>query len=145
MRSLRTQLAYIAAGITLILGLIALLNPVWTIRLVGLELLLPRGLAEVRATFGGVFTALGVGMVWAIPKRPRTAGWLRFAAVLWFAAATGRLLSIIFDPDAFGLVTLGSFALELFLGAASLLASLETPLAPYRGKSSVGSSVDGER
>ena len=75
--SLRTQLAYLAAGLTLALGLLSLLNPLLMVRILGLEVLEPRGLSEIRATYGMLFLAMGGVMLWAIPTRPRSNPFLR--------------------------------------------------------------------
>lgn len=124
--TVRTQLAYLAAGITLVLGLLSLLNPLVAVRLLGLEVLEPRGLSEIRATYGALFTVMAGVMFWAVPTRPRNSAWLRFAGILWLGSAAGRILSIILD----GVLTpfnLLSLALELGVGIGAVLGSLERP------------------
>ena len=124
--TVRTQLAYLAAGITLVLGLLSLLNPLLAVRLLGLEVLEPRGLSEIRATYGALFTVMGGVMFWAVPTRPRNSSWLRFAGILWLGAAAGRILSIVID----GVVTpfnLLSLALELVVGVTAVVGSMERP------------------
>lgn len=124
--SVRTQLAYLAAGLTLALGLLGLLNPHLTASLVGLEVAQPHGLSEVRATYGALFVVLGGLMLWAVPTRPRNAPLLRFAGLVWLAVALGRLLSIVIDGTITppNLVLLG---IELLIGAAALIGSFQTP------------------
>lgn len=124
--SVRTQLAYLAAGLTLALGLLGLLNPHLTASLVGLEVAQPHGLSEVRATYGALFVVLGGLMLWAVPTRPRNAPLLRFSGLVWLAVALGRLLSIVID----GTITppnLVLLAIELLIGAAALIGSFHTP------------------
>ncbi|MEX2502967.1 MAG: DUF4345 family protein, partial [Trueperaceae bacterium] len=97
MNSVRTTLAY-AAALTLVgFGLTSLLNPWIAVRLIGLDIVEPRGLSEIRAVYGGLLTALGGAMVWAIPTRPRSRGWIRLAAVVFAAAATARVASVLLD------------------------------------------------
>ena len=144
--TLRTQLAYLAAGLTLVLGLLALVNPLLAVRVLGLEVLEPRGLSEIRATYGALFVVMAGVMFWAIPTRPRSTPWLRFAAFLWLGAAAGRILSIAID----GVVTplnLVALAVQLVVGVGALLGGMETlpprrtpadeeppePLRAYRG------------
>jgi hypothetical protein len=70
----RTQLAYAAAGVVLVLGLLSLLNPVLAARLLGLR---DRGaprLSEVRATYGALFVTMAALLLWALPLRPRAGG-----------------------------------------------------------------------
>lgn len=118
----RTRLAYLAAGLTLILGLLSLFNPLLSARLLGFDLLEARGLSEIRATYGALFVALGAAMLWAAPTARRTTAWLRLPALLWVAAALGRVLSMSLD----GAVTFGNLAmlaLALLIGGSALAAS----------------------
>jgi hypothetical protein len=124
----RTQLGYLAAILTLGLGLVGFLGPLWMSELLGFRAaqLEPRGLSEIRATYGAMFIVMGAMMLWAVPTRPRSVPYLRFAAFLWLGAGVGRFLSIIID----GVITPMNFvglAIELVIGIAALLASLEKP------------------
>lgn len=122
--SLRSQLAYLAAGLTLVLGLLGLLNPILTLGLIGFEVVEPRGLGEARALFGAFFLTMGGFMLWALSTRPRARAVLRFAAILWLASALGRLLSVLLD----GTLSLGSvllFGFDLVVGAGAFLGSTE--------------------
>lgn len=145
--SLRTQLAYLAAGITLVLGLLSLLNPLLAVRVLGLEVLEPRGLSEIRATYGALFVVMAGVMFWAVPTRPRSTPYLRFAGILWLGAAAGRMLSVALD-GVLTPVNLVSLAIELVVGVGALLGSFERirprrngppedetpePLRAYRG------------
>jgi hypothetical protein len=118
----RTRLAYLAAGLTLLLGLLSLFNPLLSARLIGVELLAPRGLSEIRATYGALFVAMGAAMLWAAPGDRRTSAWLRLPGMLWVAAALGRILSMSLD----GAVTIGNILIlvfELLVGLMALAAS----------------------
>jgi hypothetical protein len=127
----RTQLGYLAAILTLAFGLVGFLGPIWMAELLGLNAarLLPRGLSEVRSTYGAMFTVMGAVMLWAVPTRPRGIPYLRFAAFLWLGAGVGRFLSMIID----GVVTPFNFAglaFQILIGVGALLASLENPNVP---------------
>jgi hypothetical protein len=123
--SLRSQLAYLAAGLTLVLGLLGLLNPVLTLRLTGLEVVEPRGLGQTRALFGAMFLTMGGFMLWALSTRPRARSILRFTAFLWLASALGRLLSLILDAQ-FSVGSLLLLGFDLAVGTGSFLGSSET-------------------
>jgi Domain of unknown function (DUF4345) len=127
----RTQLGYLAAILTLALGLVGFLGPIWMSELLGFRAaqLEPRGLSEIRATYGAMFIVMGAVMLWAVPTRPRNAAYLRFASFLWLGAGLGRFLSMIID----GVVTPMNFAglgIEVLIGVCALLASLENPKGP---------------
>lgn len=123
--SLRSQLAYLASGLTLVLGLLGLLNPVLTLGLTGLQVVEPRGLGQARALFGALFLTMGGYMLWAISTRPRARGVLLFVGFLWLASALGRLLSLLLD----GAFSWGSVLLLLFdlaVAGGALLGSTES-------------------
>lgn len=120
----RRQLAYLAAALTLGLGLLGLLNPILTVRLLGLEVVDPRGFSQARATFGALYLALAGVIVWAVSARGSHPAYLRVPALLIGALALGRLLSIIID----GVVTplnLLFFLTEAACAAVVTLASFD--------------------
>ncbi len=131
MKSVRTTLATVAAAMLIAFGLLALLNPWLAVRWVGLEIVEPRGLTEVRATFGGLFTALGGAMLWAIPTRPRSRGWIRLAAVAFSVVATVRVVSLILD-GAPSPLNLAFTAGTGFVAVALVLAGFQDVTAPPR-------------
>ncbi len=122
--STRTKLAYVAAALTLLLGLFALLNPLVMVRILGLEIVEPRGLSEIRSSYGALFLVLGGVMLWAISNRPKTLAYLRFAGFLWLGIAAGRLASILID-GAYIPLNLLYLLLELLIAVATLLAGFE--------------------
>jgi hypothetical protein len=126
--TLRTQLAYVAAGLALVLGLVSLLNPYLAMRLLGLEVVAPRGLSEVRSMYGALHVTMGALMLWAVPLRPRTSPLLRTIGILWLGAAAGRVASLLIDP-VFGLVNLAILAGQLFIGGTLIWASVESASA----------------
>ena len=124
----RRQLAYVAAGVVIITGLLGLVNPLLAVRLYGLDVFDPRGTSQVRATFGGLYLALGGMLLWAATPRASAAAsavgrpYLRAAALLVGCVAAGRVLSIVID----GVLTplnLLFLAFELAVCVLSLLAS----------------------
>lgn len=126
MKSVRTTLAYFAAALVVAFGLLALLNPLVAVRLVGLEVIEPRGLSEMRATYGAFMLMMGGAMVWAVPSRPRSAPWLRFAALAWGAAALGRLASVVLD-GVWSPLNLVILLVTAFVSVAFFLASFQVP------------------
>jgi hypothetical protein len=123
--TLRTKLAYAAAGLALVLGLLSLFNPFAAMRLFGLEMGAPRGLAEIRSMYGALYLTMAALMLWAVPLRPRTAPLLRTLGVLWLGVAGGRVASLLID-GLFGPINLLLLAVQLFIGGALAWASLET-------------------
>ncbi|HEX7041482.1 MAG TPA: DUF4345 domain-containing protein [Trueperaceae bacterium] len=133
-RPTRSQLAYVAAGVAILSGLLGLLNPLLAVSLYGLEVVEPRGLSQARATFGGLYLALGGMLLWAAtPRADGGAGvrpYLRAAALLVGSVAAGRLLSIVID-GVLSPLNLLFLAFELAVCALSLLASApRRPAAP---------------
>lgn len=122
--SLRSQLAYLASGLTLVLGLLGLLNPNLTLGLTGLQVVDPRGLSQARALFGALFLTMGGSMLWATAARPRARGVLRFAGVLWLASAAGRLLSLLLDGS-FSWASILLLLFDLAVAGGALLGSSE--------------------
>lgn len=122
----RTQLAYAAAGAVLVLGLLSLLNPGLASRLLGLEIVTPRGLSEFRSTYGALHVTMAALLLWAVPLRPKTGGMVRVMGLLWLGAAGGRAASLAIDPvltpDNVGLLLL-----QLAVGVVLVWASFETP------------------
>ena len=122
--TLRTQLAYAAAALTLVAGLVALLNPLFAARLLGLEVVAPRGLSELRSGYGALTLALGGLMLWALPLRPATGRLLRTVALLVAAAALGRLASMAIDA-VLGALNLLFLLLQTLVAGSLLWASTE--------------------
>ncbi len=143
MKSVRTTLAYVAAVVLVAFGLLALLNPLVGVRLVGLEVIEPRGLSQVRAGFGALVLAMGGAMLWAVPTRPRSAPWMRLAGLLWAASTLGRAASVILD-GVWTPVNLLFLLGEGFLAVALVLASFQTPGRGARDRRG-DEDADGER
>lgn len=122
----RTQLAYAAAGVVLVLGLLSLINPWLAARLLGFELATPRAVSEVRATYGALYVTMAALLLWAIPLRPRAGSVVRVAGFLWAGAAAGRTASLVID-GVLGPINLGLLLMQVAVAAVLVWASLETP------------------
>lgn len=136
----RRQLAYIAAALTLAMGLIGLLNPSLIVRLLGLEVVDPRGFSQARATFGAMYLALAGVIVWAVSAKGSHPAYLRVPALLIGASALGRLLSIIID----GVVTplnLLFFVTEAASASVVVLASFDRGGIKAAGPTGSGQAI----
>lgn len=105
----------VGAAITLGLGALGLLSPERAARLVGLKPEGRRGLAELRATFGGLFAAMGL---WVLVTQAPAAKLL--LGVGWLGAAVGRAVSVVVDRSV-SLRNLAALAIEAILAAFLLL------------------------
>jgi hypothetical protein len=133
MKSVRTTLAYVGAAALVAVGLLALLNPLLAVRLLGLEVIEPRGLSEIRAGYGAALLTMGGAMVWAIPTRPRSASWLRFTGLLWSAAAVGRIVSVVLD-GVWTPLNLVFVIAAVYLAVVFVLAGFQTPPTAGEGR-----------
>lgn len=83
----------IAAGLTGLTGLLALVRPASVYDFTGLAVTGPRGVSEIRAIFGGLFIALGVAPFFlGIPA-------YRMLGIGYLAIALVRLVSIFIDSS----------------------------------------------
>lgn len=117
-----SSVGYFAAAIVMVLGIVSLIAPAFVAGLFGLEAVEPRGLSQMRATFGGMYLALGgtilVGML-REGTRPAT---LAIPAILVAAVVVGRIVSLAVD-NAFGLLNFLFLAGEI-VAVASLVTAL---------------------
>lgn len=103
-----------AALVTLGLGLLGLLRPASAARFASIGPQGKTGLSEVRATYGGLFAALGG---WALWTQSGTV--FEIVGLAWAGAAAGRLLSVVADRS-FAAKNLGRVAFEGGLAALLL-------------------------
>lgn len=103
-------LALLGALLTVALGLLGLLAPLHAGRMVGLKPEGPRGLSELRATYGGLFAGLGLACL--VLQAPAA---YAVAACAWLGAALARLASMAVDRNPSWL-NAGGLALELLIG-----------------------------
>ena len=122
----RTQLAYAAAGVVMVLGLLSLLNPWLAARLLGFDLATPRAVSEVRATYGALHVTMAALLLWAIPLRPRAGLVVRVSGILWAGAAAGRVASLVID-GVIGPVNLGFLLVQVAVAVVLVWVSFETP------------------
>jgi len=96
--------------ITLGLGVMGLLWPMKVASMVSIQPDGLRGLSEIRATYGGVFLAIGLfSVVWQDPNVFRALG------LGWLGAAAGRMFSIVRDESGAG-ANYGAVAMEVVVG-----------------------------
>ncbi len=100
------------------LGLAALLSPRRMLTFVGLAEAAPEGLAEGRATYGGLFFALELGAAALWQGAGSTHG-LLLAGLAWSGAALGRCLSLLVDGRRTSR-NVQAVVLELAIGLAHL-------------------------
>ena len=79
-------------------------------------------LGEVRATYGGIFTVMGVAVLLAAMNPAANRGRLVAIALLWLGACGGRLLGVTVDgnPGVFGWLAV---LFEAVMGSSLLLAA----------------------
>ena len=116
MEPIISSLPYLAALISLGLGLFGMLYPRGAAAMVGICLnpALPHSISEIRATYGGIFigisgTALATG----------SSGAFLSLGMAWSAAALARILSMLMD-DALNGKNTGGVVMEAVLGAMCL-------------------------
>ncbi|MEI6028888.1 MAG: DUF4345 family protein [Betaproteobacteria bacterium] len=100
----------LGAILTIALGLLGLLAPLLAGRMVGLKPEGPRGLSELRATYGGLFAGLGLACL--VLQAPAA---YAVAACAWLGAALARLASMALDRNPSWL-NAGGLALEFVIG-----------------------------
>lgn len=111
---LGSWLAIAGASVTTGLGLMGLLAPDAAAKFTSVR---PEGLigrSEIRATYGGLFTALGVTCL-AMPSPAAHA----VAGTAWMGAAAGRMLSVVVDRSR-SAKNLGGIAFEAAIGGLLL-------------------------
>jgi hypothetical protein len=108
-------LANVGAVVTTLLGLLGLFLPDKAAAFVSIAPVGLNGRSEIRATYGGLFAALGVLCI-----AEQTALVFMVAGVAWFGAAVGRVYSAFVDRN-FGIKNFAGFALEAGLGTLLVL------------------------
>jgi hypothetical protein len=99
-------LQIVGATITAGMGALGLFKPLAAAKLVGISPSGKLGLAEVRATYGGFFLALGLFAIWS-----RSSTVFVALGLAWAGAAAGRIVSIVVDGS-FSLKNVGAVAFE---------------------------------
>jgi hypothetical protein len=108
------MLATIGALLTIGLGVLGAVAPHRAARLVGIAPVGGVGVSEIRATYGGLFIALGAAcLALGSPVAYTVAG------IAWLGAASMRLPSLLLDEGAFP-KAIGGAAIEGLIGALLL-------------------------
>lgn len=117
-----SSVGYVAAAIVMVLGIVSLVQPALIAGLFGLEAVEPRGLSQIRATFGGMYLALG-GTILVGMTRPATRpATLAIPAVLVAAVVVGRIVSLAVDHS------LGLLNMVFLFGELAAVAGIVTAL-----------------
>jgi len=103
------------ALVTLGLGLLGLVRPLAAAKLVGIEPIGTLGISELRASYGGLFAALGLCAL--VSQSPLVFDVLGLA---WAGTAAGRVASMFLDRS-FAPKNWGGLAMEVGLAALLLV------------------------
>jgi hypothetical protein len=117
-QTLGEMLGFGVAAFTALLGLLAFVAPRLAFNIARIEAKVPDAIAEGRASFGGVFLALGLGTI--ILAQPLVT--LVLGGV-WAMMALGRIVSMVFDR-AVSPYNSAATLFEAALGAAALAGPL---------------------
>jgi Domain of unknown function (DUF4345) len=117
-QTLGEGLSFGVALFTALLGLLAFLAPRIGFKIARIEAKVPDAIAEGRASFGGVFLALGLGTI--LLAQPLVT--LVLGGV-WAMTALGRIVSMIFDR-AISAYNISATVLEVVLACAALAGPL---------------------
>jgi hypothetical protein len=120
--------------LTTVMGALALLYPAMVMeRVLGFAVAPTASanfvLGEVRATYGGVFTVLGIYTVLAAMDPATNRGRILMIGLLWIGACLGRLYGVVMDgsPGWWGWL---SAAFEAVIGGLLVVVSQMTPETP---------------
>jgi hypothetical protein len=117
-QTLGEMLGFGVAAFTALLGLLAFVAPRLAFNIARIEAKVPDAIAEGRASFGGVFLALGLGTI--ILAQPLVT--LVLGGV-WAMMALGRIVSMVFDRTV-SPYNSAATVFEAALGAAALAGPL---------------------
>lgn len=105
----------LGAMVTLGLGVFGLFSPHGVAQFVGIQPDGERGVSEIRATYGGLFLALGL---FAIVVQNSEV--FRAVGIAWIGAASARSYSYVRDNSRSG-ANLGAIAMEAAIGLSMLI------------------------
>lgn len=106
---------YTGAGVTLAMGLLGLVSPGTAAKITSIRPVGKLGVSEIRATYGGLFAAMGLFALFA-GTRPV----FQVVGVAWVGAALGRTVSMAIDRNPSG-KNAGAVIFEAVVGVALLL------------------------
>lgn len=105
----------IAAVLTLLFGLYAIVQPQKIVRLVSLTPYKNRGITEIRATYGGLVVGAALATLWL-----QTPDAFLFLAFIWWGAAITRFISFYVDKS-YSPLHLRILLIEVVVGTMLLL------------------------
>jgi hypothetical protein len=117
---LQTLSANVGAVVTLLLGCLGLFFPSRAAAFTSIAPVGPTGVSEIRATYGGLFAALGLACLVL-----QSVAVFSTAGVAWVGAAAGRAWSVLIDRNREP-QNLGGTVFELALGLLLLAPWLST-------------------
>ena len=100
----------IGAIMTLLIGLVALMLPLKIAALVDISPIATTGLSEIRATYGGLFAAMGA---WCLISQSEVV--FLSAGLCWIGASFGRIFSVFWDRR-LNLKNIAGIVLEISVG-----------------------------
>jgi len=98
-------------------GLVCLVAPEIPANLVGFDLLGVDAGIEIRAQYGGLFTAIGLFGLWGVIQAPMQTASAWLMLLVYAGLGGGRLLGLILVDDTAGNYTYGVMASELGMTA----------------------------
>lgn len=105
----------LGALVTFGLGVFGLFSPLGVAQFVGIQPDGERGVSEIRATYGGLFLALGLFAIIA-----QNTDVFRVVGVGWIGAASARSFSFVRDNSRSG-ANLGAIVMEAAIGLSMLV------------------------
>jgi Domain of unknown function (DUF4345) len=88
------SIAMVPSGIVVLLGILGCVSPRRVENLVKIQAVGKAGVGEIRATYGGIFLAFGIGLFYFNDPKVYTV-----AALTWFGAAALRTVSVLIDRN----------------------------------------------
>ncbi|MFT7141224.1 MAG: hypothetical protein ACI9B8_003660 [Sulfitobacter sp.] len=98
-------------------GLVCLVAPHTPANLIGFDLLRVDAVIEIRAQYGGLFTAIGLFGLWGAIKAPMRSASVWLILLVYGGLGGGRLLGLILEGGTAGNYTYGAMAFELVMTA----------------------------
>jgi len=114
--SILAVLSSAGALATTALGLMGLVRPMAAAAFTSMQPVGVMGISEIRATYGGLFAALGAWALWTQDPAVFTT-----AGVAWLGAAAGRASSLVVDRNR-SRQNVGGIVFEAVIGLALLAA-----------------------
>ena len=111
-------LANIGAVLTTLLGCLGLFAPTRAAAFTSISPVGANGISEIRATYGGLFAALGVACL-----SMQSSSLFLAAGIVWIGAGLGRIWSVLVDRN-LDPKNIGGIAMEFVMGSLFLAAQM---------------------